>query len=80
MDKRIIFWGLIVCILLLLFVNLRMNSFSNSFKENCKIDYSKNIEEEICPCGHLLNFSKFTNYSSLNINYLNSSLYVDSRK
>lgn len=81
MDKRKIFIIIcLVCIVLLILANFRINSVSKQFNENCKVNYSSYLEEGECPCMRQkfdkvnLSSLEISNNSLLDFSYFNTNI------
>lgn len=64
MDKRkLIFWGFIIIIAILIVFNLRINQLASDFKKDCTETYNIN---DSCPCQSIKQSN--INYSNLTFN------------
>lgn len=73
--QKLLFYGIICLILILLIFNYKMSSLKDSFVKGCQIDYKPYIDNDTCPCKSsnsmysspfITNFSKFDINMSIN--------------
>ena len=58
-TSKLIFWGSVIIILLLILTNFKINDLKNQMKEGCTEDYSNFIETGKCPCEKPSEFVPF---------------------
>lgn len=63
--RKVLFYGILVLIVILLIFNLKVNSLGNDLKAACVNNYTEYLINKTCPCLTPLNLQNGLNLSFL---------------